>query len=96
MSVGGTQAYEGTADLPPAVISALGLARSQGFDCSCRPEQGRLLRLLAAGRRGGLIGETGAGCGVGLSWLLTGAVRRPAQRHGPLRGLVSIARRRAV
>lgn len=73
MTPGGTSLYQQTADLPPLVSRAVELARRLSFDCSCRPEQGRLLQLLAQGRPGGVIGETGAGCGVGLAWILTGA-----------------------
>jgi predicted O-methyltransferase YrrM len=43
------------------------------FEFSCRPEQGRLLQILARGRAGGVVGETGTGCGVGLAWMLSGA-----------------------
>jgi predicted O-methyltransferase YrrM len=53
-------------------MRAVALARQLNFEFSCRPEQGRLLQLLAAGRRGGSIGETGSGCGVGIAWLLSG------------------------
>ncbi|NBH11080.1 SAM-dependent methyltransferase [Amycolatopsis sp. SID8362] len=64
-------------------------ARHAGFDRSCLPEQGRLLRLLAGGVHGGAIGETGTGFGVGLAWLAAGAgpgttvvsVERDAERH---------------
>ena len=73
MSLGGTAAYQGLADLPTIVRQAVKLARRLSFDASCRPEQGRLLQVLAAGRCGGVIGETGAGCGVGLGWLASGA-----------------------
>lgn len=73
MTIGGTSAYDGTRDLPKLVAAAVGVAREIGFDCSCRPEQGRLLQLLAAGCPGGHIGETGTGCGVGLAWLVSGA-----------------------
>jgi len=52
-------------------VSAGGTAA--GFGYSCRPEQGALLRLLAAGVGAGTIGETGTGCGVGLAWLASGA-----------------------
>lgn len=70
MSVGGTTSYDGATGLPNEVLDAVGLARSPGFENSCRLEQGRLLRVLAAGRDGGIIGETGTGCGVGLSWMV--------------------------
>lgn len=73
MSSGGTASYEGVTEIPDIVGEALDLARRLGFALSCRPEQGRLLRLLAAGRPGGTVGETGTGCGVGLAWLLSGA-----------------------
>lgn len=89
VSENGTDAYEGLPGLPPLVEAALGLARSLGFPCSCLPEHGELLRLLARGVKGhgvngygmdghgpnghGVIGETGTGCGVGLAWLLAGA-----------------------
>jgi len=74
MSIGGTAAYDGIDDLPEMVAAAVDLARRLEFPASCRPEQGRLLRTLAAGVCG-WIGETGTGCGVGLAWMLTG--RRP-------------------
>ncbi|HEX6682774.1 MAG TPA: class I SAM-dependent methyltransferase [Candidatus Limnocylindrales bacterium] len=73
MSEAGTAAYDGLADLPPLVSAAVAAARRVGFAKSCLPEQGRLLRLLAAGVGGGTIGETGTGCGVGLAWLASGA-----------------------
>ncbi len=60
----------------------MSLARREGFDNSCRPEQGRLLFALAAGAE--VIGETGTGCAVGLAWLASGA--RPGAR------LVSVER----
>ncbi|MFI0570095.1 O-methyltransferase [Streptomyces tendae] len=73
MSLQGTDAHrnaEGT--LPALVARAVAAARAHGFPYSCRPEQGRLLRLLAAGAPRG-IAETGTGCGVGLAWLALGA-----------------------
>src|SRR5581483_8718227 len=71
MSTTGTASYEGVADLPDLVRQAVSLAKSMEFPFSCRVEQGRLLSVLAAGRRGGVIGETGTGCGVGLAWCLS-------------------------
>lgn len=71
MAVGGTTSYDDERQLPELVQRALALARSQGFDHSCRPPQGRLLAVLAAGHSGGRIGETGTGCGVGLAWMLS-------------------------
>lgn len=75
MSLSGTAAYRGQGDLPPLVAEAVRLAERLGFAHSCTPEQGRLLQLLAAGRPGGVVGETGTGCGVGVAWLLSGAAR---------------------
>ncbi|SDM41015.1 O-methyltransferase [Allokutzneria albata] len=72
MSQQGTNAYDEVDDLPPLVRRAVDAARHHGFEFSCRPEQGRLLQVLAGGapRR---VGETGTGCGVGLAWLASGA-----------------------
>jgi predicted O-methyltransferase YrrM len=72
MAPGGTRAYDAEVGLPAAVSAAVDLARGVAFDLSCRPEQGRLLAVLAGGRRGGLIGEVGTGCGVGVAWLTSG------------------------
>lgn len=73
MTGAGTDAYSGLEDLPGLVPTAVRLAREQGFDNSCLPEHGELLRVLARGVGAGRIGETGTGCGVGLAWLAAGA-----------------------
>jgi predicted O-methyltransferase YrrM len=73
MSIDGTSAHERDPDLPDLVKQAVVLALSRGFETSCLPQQGRLLHLLAQGRPGGLIGETGTGLGVGLAWMVSGA-----------------------
>jgi predicted O-methyltransferase YrrM len=73
VTIGGTATYHGRTDLPPLVAAAAELAERTGFDLSCLPAHGRLLSVLAAGRPGGRIGETGTGCGVGLAWLATAA-----------------------
>jgi predicted O-methyltransferase YrrM len=81
MSISGTAAYEGleSGRLPATVAAAVALARESGFENSSLPEHGELLRLLARGvPGGGVIGETGTGCGVGLAWLAEGA--RPGVR----------------
>ena len=81
MSISGTAAYERVEPglLPPLVRAAVRLAVESGFDLSCLPEHGELLRVLARGvAEGGVIGETGTGCGVGLAWLAAGA--RPGTR----------------
>lgn len=57
--------------VPPLVMAAVERAREAGFPYSCAPNQGRLLAVLAAGRNGGLIGETGCGYGAGLAWMVT-------------------------
>jgi len=72
-SAGATASYEGIAGLPDIVRRAVDLARSLEFPLSLRPEQGRLLQVLAEGCHGGVVGETGTGCGVGLGWILSGA-----------------------
>jgi predicted O-methyltransferase YrrM len=75
VTLGGTSAYRAATGLPPLVQDAVSRAVAADFDHSCAPEQGRLLSLLAAGWRGGRIGETGTGFGVGLAWMVeaTGA-----------------------
>ena len=72
MTSGGTSLYQLTDGVPPLVARAVDLARRLSFEFSCRPEQGGLLQVLARGRAGGVIGETGTGCGVGLAWMLSG------------------------
>ena len=66
-----TALYDGLSGLPPLVERAVELSRRMGFISSCAPAQGRLLQVLAAGRDGGSIGETGTGCGVGLAWMVS-------------------------
>lgn len=73
MALTGTAAYQQAAVLAPLVEAAVELARATGFELSCMPEQGELLRVLARGVGAGTIGETGTGCGVGLAWLASGA-----------------------
>ncbi|MCM2423544.1 class I SAM-dependent methyltransferase [Streptomyces sp. RKAG293] len=72
MSLRGTDGYDEIDALPPLVRRAVAAARRHGFAYSCRPEQGRLLQVLAGGAQRS-IGETGTGCGVGLAWLASGA-----------------------
>ena len=66
-----TVLYDGLTDLPPLVERTVALSREMSFIASCAPPQGRLLQVLAAGREGGSIGETGTGCGVGLAWMVS-------------------------
>jgi predicted O-methyltransferase YrrM len=84
MSIGGTTAYHDLTGLPQRVAAAVRAASTAGFEFSCRPAQGRLLSVLAAGVTAGVIGETGTGCGVGLAWLTEAA--------GPGTRLVSVER----
>ncbi|MEU2086357.1 class I SAM-dependent methyltransferase [Streptomyces albus] len=72
MSLQGTDAYRNDSTLPALVRRAVEAARTHGFAFSCRPEQGRLLQVLAAGALHS-IAETGTECGVGLAWLASGA-----------------------
>jgi predicted O-methyltransferase YrrM len=72
--------------IPDLVREAMDLARELGFPLvpegcpgdyqgpptACIPQVGRLLQVLAAGKPGGLIGEQGAGAGVGTAWLAGG------------------------
>ena len=61
--------YQGWRYLPPLVERAVQLSIEMNFDHSCTPHQGELLSVLARGRDGGTIGETGTGCGAGLAWM---------------------------
>jgi predicted O-methyltransferase YrrM len=76
MTIDGTAAYRGFTNVPEQVVHAVAVAEQLGFANSCLPQQGELLRVLAAGVGAGVIGETGTGCGVGLAWLATGAHAR--------------------
>jgi predicted O-methyltransferase YrrM len=74
------------------VERAVAAARRLDFGYSCRPQQGELLRLLAAGIGPGTIGETGTGCGVGLAWLASGApaeARLVSVERDPVRAAVA-------
>jgi predicted O-methyltransferase YrrM len=73
MTRGVTDLYARETGLPDIVRQAVEVAVALDFHLSCHPAQGRLLQALAAGRRGGVIGETGTGCGVGLAWMLSAA-----------------------
>jgi predicted O-methyltransferase YrrM len=66
-------AYAAEHELPPLVRAAVESARASGFEYSCLPEHGELLRVLARGVGPGVIGETGTGGGVGLAWLASAA-----------------------
>jgi predicted O-methyltransferase YrrM len=70
-----TALYADRMDLPPLVARAVTLANDFGFIHCCFPEQGALLQVLARGRAGGIIGETGTGCGAGLAWMASAQVR---------------------
>ena len=79
MARDGVEAHERCGfELPGLVQAALRQARAMGFTNACLPNQGRLLEVLARGRDGGRIGETGTGCGIGLAWMAsaTGAATR--------------------
>lgn len=87
--------------VPQIVERAMELARELGFPLApegcpgdyqgpptaCIPQVGRLLQALAAGKPGGLIGEQGAGAGVGTAWLasgLTGGARLVSAELDPV------------
>jgi predicted O-methyltransferase YrrM len=65
-------------ETPPLVQAAQQLAAQAGFERSCTPEVGQLLRILAATVMDGVIAELGAGYGVGAAWLVSGL--RPGVR----------------
>jgi predicted O-methyltransferase YrrM len=58
-------------ETPPLVLRALALARAQGFEKSCRPEDGALLHVLAARRGTMRAAEIGTGAGVGAAWIVS-------------------------
>jgi predicted O-methyltransferase YrrM len=92
MTLDGTATYQDVSDLPDLVRDAVRAATDAGFEFSCHPAQGRLLALLAAARTGGVIGETGTGCGVGLAWLACAAradVRLVSVERDPSRAAVA-------
>ncbi len=64
--------YRALEEVPELVRRAHELAGRMGFEASCTPEVGRLLRVLAASVRSGTIGEIGTGCGVGAAWMVSG------------------------
>jgi predicted O-methyltransferase YrrM len=55
--------------LPPLVEKALALTERLGFECSCLPEVGRLLHVLAGSRGRERVAEIGTGSGVGAAWI---------------------------
>jgi demethylmenaquinone methyltransferase/2-methoxy-6-polyprenyl-1,4-benzoquinol methylase len=64
-------------DIPDSVSRAQLRANQSGFELSCEPEVGLLLSCLANSVPiGGRILEIGAGCGVGLSWIVHGVGSR--------------------
>lgn len=70
--------YKALEELPELVRRANELTARMGFEASCAPEVGRLLRVLAGSVQRGTIGEIGSGCGVGAAWLASGL--RPGVR----------------
>jgi predicted O-methyltransferase YrrM len=57
-------------ETPPLVRRALDLAAAQGFERSCRHEDGALLHVLAARRGTSRVAEIGTGTGVGTAWMV--------------------------
>jgi predicted O-methyltransferase YrrM len=58
-------------ETPPLVLRALALAEQQGFQKSCRSEDGALLHVLAARRGTARAAEIGTGAGVGAAWIVS-------------------------
>lgn len=67
--------YRAIQETPEKVQKALDIADQLGFTSSCRPEVGRILRILAAHTHG-VVGEIGTGCGEGTAWLASGLPER--------------------
>jgi predicted O-methyltransferase YrrM len=61
--------YGDKSTLPPLVARAALLAERFEFRNSCATAYASLLQMLAAHVRGGVIGEMGAGAGVGTAWM---------------------------
>ena len=59
-------------ETPPLVHRALALASADGFEKSCKPEDGALLHVLAARRGIVRAAEIGTGAGVGAAWIVSG------------------------
>ncbi len=59
-------------ETPPLVVRALALAEAEGFEKSCKPEDGALLHILAARRGIARAAEIGTGAGVGTAWIVSG------------------------
>ena len=57
---------------PPIVETLRAEAAKQGFEESCAPETGALLRMLAAAKPKGRLLNLGTGFGVSCAWLLDG------------------------
>ncbi|WP_406118570.1 O-methyltransferase [Streptomyces sp. NBC_00989] len=58
--------------VPSRVVAAERIASELGFELSCIPEVGRLLKVTAAAKPHGVVAESGTGSGVGTAWLHSG------------------------
>ena len=58
-------------ETPPLVRRALALAGAEGFEKSCKPEDGALLHVLASRRGIARAAEIGTGAGVGAAWIVS-------------------------
>ncbi|MFD4562215.1 O-methyltransferase [Streptomyces sp. NPDC058469] len=58
--------------VPSRVVAAERIAAELGFELSCIPEVGRLLKVAAASKPHGVVAESGTGSGVGTAWLHSG------------------------
>src|SRR6185437_14567209 len=61
--------YRSRTEVPALAREALRLAQEMGFANSCIEEVGRLLAVLTRQVQHGVVGEVGAGCGVGAAWI---------------------------
>lgn len=58
--------------VPSRVVAAERIASELGFELSCIPEVGRLLKVATASKPHGVVAESGTGSGVGTAWLHSG------------------------
>ncbi|MFJ9374851.1 O-methyltransferase [Streptomyces sp. NPDC101455] len=59
-------------EVPSRVVAAERIASELGFQLSCIPEVGRLLKVATASKPHGVVAESGTGSGVGTAWLHSG------------------------
>ena len=96
MSAGGTARYADATHVPPLVVRAVVLANELGSSTPASPNRAGCCGCSPRVARGGRIGETGTGCGVGLAWMVSGAESRHDLRLRRTRRRTGDARARAL